>query len=452
MAASEDGDDFGAVGERRVAGERGLDALLDEMGDEVVLGGGAVLARGAGAGALLFHAAVELGLVDVEALLGGHQDGQVEGEAVGVVELEGLVAGKHGGVGLLEPGDGFIEEGDAAVEGGGEGFLLGAEGADDFLAAGGQFGEEATHLLFEDGEELAEERLHEADVPAVARGAAQQAAQDVAAAFVGRHDAVGDGEGERAQVVGDHAHGNRGFVLEVRLAGELGDGVDEGHEDIGVVIGGFALDDGADALEAHAGVHALGRQFVEGAVGLAVVLHEDVVPDFDDLGGAGVDQVGGAAVGRQVEMDFGAGAAGAGFAHFPEVVLLAKAEDMGGIDVGAGAPDVGGFVIGLVDGDPEAVLGELPNDGEEFPGPGDGLALVVVAEGPVAEHFEEGVVVGVAADFLEIVVLAGDADALLGVGDALPGRLAGAEEDLLELVHAGIGEEQRGVGRQDDGR
>jgi hypothetical protein len=61
------------------------------------------------------------------------------------------------------------------------------------------------------------------------------------------------------------------------------------------------------------------------------------------------------------------------------------------------------------------------------------------------------VVVGVAADFLEVVVLAADADALLGVGDALPGGLAGAEEDLLELVHAGVGEEQGGVGREDDG-
>jgi len=452
LSAGQDGDDFGAVGERGIARERRLEALFDEMGDEIVLGGRAVFARGAGAGALFVHAAVERRLVDVEALFGGHQDGEVEGEAVGVVELEGLLAGEHGRIGLLQFGDGFVEVGDAAVEGGGEGFLLGAQGADDFLAAGGQFGEEAAHLLFEDGEQLAEEGLHEADVAAVAGGAAQQAAQDVAAAVVGGHDAVGDGERQRAQVVGDDPHGHGGFVLEVGLAGELGDGLDEGHEDVGVVVGRLALDDGDDALEAHAGVHALGRQFVEGAVGLAVVLHEDVVPDLDDLGRAGVDHVRRAAVGGQVEMDFRARAAGAGLAHFPEVVLLAEAQDVVGIDVGAGAPDVGGLVVGLVDGDPEAVLGELPDFRQEFPGPGNGLALVVVAEGPVAEHLEKRVVVGVAADFLEVVVLARDADALLGVGDALPGRLAGAEEDFLELVHARVREQQRGIRREHDGR
>ena len=51
----------------------------------------------------------------------------------------------------------------------------------------------------------------------------------------------------------------------------------------------------------------------------------------------------------------------------------------------------------------------------------DGLALEVVAEGPVAEHLEEGVVVGVAPHLLEVVVLARDADALLGVGGARVG-------------------------------
>lgn len=64
--------------------------------------------------------------------------------------------------------------------------------------------------------------------------------------------------------------------------------------------------------------------------------------------------------------------------------------------------------------------------------------------------------VGVLADVVEVVVLAAGADTLLGVGSALEGGHAvglvdGAEEDGLELVHAGIGEEEGGVIVRDDG-
>lgn len=58
--------------------------------------------------------------------------------------------------------------------------------------------------------------------------------------------------------------------------------------------------------------------------------------------------------------------------------------------------------------------------------------------------------VGVLANVVEVVVLAPGADALLGVAGALqPAKLrvrgGGTEEDGLELVHPGVGEEQRGV-------
>ena len=52
----------------------------------------------------------------------------------------------------------------------------------------------------------------------VARGAAQDAAQDVAAAFVARHDAVGDQEGQRARVVGDDAEGQVVILVARRSA------------------------------------------------------------------------------------------------------------------------------------------------------------------------------------------------------------------------------------------
>ena len=53
--------------------------------------------------------------------------------------------------------------------------------------------------------------------------------------------------------------------------------------------------------------------------------------------------------------------------------------------------------------------------------------------------------IGVLADVVEVVVFAAGADALLRIGGALVGPVAGAEEDVLELVHAGVGEQQRRV-------
>ena len=75
----------------------------------------------------------------------------------------------------------------------------------------------------------------------------------------------------------------------------------------------------------------------------------------------------------------------------------------------------------------------------------DGVGFEVVAEGEVAEHFEERVVAAGVADVFEIVVFAAGADAFLGGGGAVVVAAFEAQENLLELVHAGVGEEQRGV-------
>lgn len=63
----------------------------------------------------------------------------------------------------------------------------------------------------------------------------------------------------------------------------------------------------------------------------------------------------------------------------------------------------------------EAVGRDVVDLCEEFPCPVDGLLFEVVAEGPVAEHFEECVVVCVSSDVFEVVVFSACADAFLGV-------------------------------------
>ncbi len=88
----------------------------------------------------------------------------------------------------------------------------------------------------------------------------------------------------------------------------------------------------------------------------------------------------------------------------------------------------------------------------QVPGEVDGFGFEVVAEGEVAEHFEERVVAAGVADVFEIVVFAAGADAFLRGGGAGVIARFEAQEDLLELVHAGVGEEQRGVVCRHEGR
>jgi hypothetical protein len=157
-------------------------------------------------------------------------------------------------------------------------------------------------------------------------------------------------------------------------------------------------------------------------------------------------------------VNLGARAAGAGVAHHPEIVLLVAVDDVNlGIEAGLfedAGPDVVGFLVqlgrlalaGLVDGGKEALRRDAPDLGEQLPAPGERVLLEVVSEGPVAQHLEHRVVVGVEADVLEVVVLAAGADAFLRVGHArrIPGRLLLTKKDRDELVHAGVCEKQIG--------
>jgi hypothetical protein len=70
-------------------------------------------------------------------------------------------------------------------------------------------------------------------------------------------------------------------------------------------------------------------QLRAGAIGELLVLHEDEVPDLDEPVAILVGRCRGAApdVVAVVEEDLGAGAAGAGRAHAPEVVIGGDADD-----------------------------------------------------------------------------------------------------------------------------
>ena len=256
-------------------------------------------------------------------------------------------------------------------------------------------------------------------------------------------------------MVGDDAHGDVGVMaLAILVAGKLPDAGEHAAEHVGVVIGILALEHGAEALEAHAGIDVLGRQRFEMAVGQALELHEHEVPYLDHVGVAHVDEVAprhpGCTLLRRADVDvYLAGrAARTGVAHLPEIVMLVAKDDVvlrQMLEPGLLRLLVhGGTVLGgtLENGGIKLLGVDAVNICKQLPGHVYGAFLEIVAETPVAEHLEHRMMVSVVPDLFKVVVLAAHAEAFLRIRSAVVPGLGIAQEYILELVHAGIGEHE----------
>ena len=149
-----------------------------------------------------------------------------------------------------------------AIESFAEAFLLDANNLADALLFVLQFWISVAHDGRDRLRDFMEERLFQADQSAMACGAAQQAAQHVAASFVARRDAVGDQETDGAGMIVDDAKRNiRRRIDAIVLAGESFRGRGELAHDVDIVVRQHFLQHRGDALQTHAGIDMLGRQF-----------------------------------------------------------------------------------------------------------------------------------------------------------------------------------------------
>ena len=444
LVLGNDGEDGAVIVQALIAGELGGEIVQAEI--ETRPGGLVGAAGGAGALALLLHQSLERGLIDRHALVGGHFLREIQREAVGIVELEGVGAGEHGLALFLVGGEHTGKDGHAAVDRAGEILFLGADDAGDILLTLGELGVSAAVFVDDGIADLIEERLLHAEQAPVAGGAAEQTAQHVAAALVGGENAVADHKGRRADMVGDDAERH---VLRVRLAvvraGNLAHLVGDVHHGINVEEGVHVLADDRETLETHAGVDILLGKL--GVVALAVVIElgEHDVPDLDipvAVAAHGAAGLAAAVFLAAVIIDLGAGAARTA-AVLPEVIFLAEAENALRGDADLVVPDVPGLVVIEIDArvQPVGIDADPVRGGQKFPRPVDGFALEVIAEGEVAEHFKVGAVARRLADIFDI----GRADALLAGRHAVARRLFLSGEPCFHGAHAGVDEQKRGV-------
>ena len=319
-----------------------------------------------------------------------------------------------------------------------------------------------THLVGQTCNQLADCRLREAQIcVAVTYSTAQDSADNVASLGICGQLTIGNRERNSTQVVGNNAHSNISLlILAVSLASHSGDAGDCRLEYVGVVVRLLALQSHTQTLEAHTRINVLCGQRLQLAIGLAVELHEHKVPDLDNQRVAHINHLAtglslNLLVVTQVDVNLAAGTAGASLTHLPEVVVLVTADNviLGQILL----PEliclsVEGNTILLATleyGSIEAALVQTINACEQFPCPLDSLLLEVIAERPVTEHLEHGVVISIVTYLLQVVVLTRHTQTLLRIGCTRVFARSIAQEDILKLVHTGVGKHQRRVALYD---
>ena len=341
----------------------------------------------------------------------------------------------------------MLENGHTLLQGARKLLLFAAYGRLDGRLPLAQLGVGGAHLLHQRGQQAVKKQPRGAELAAVANGPAHDPAQHVGAAFVAGQHAVGDQEGAGADVIGNDAQRGRAAVFDPQ---QLRRGLDQRLKQVDLVIAVHALQHRGNALQAHARVHGGFGQGRHTPLGVALELHKDQIPDLD----IAIEIVarharrGARHPGAVVIEHLRAGPAGAGIAHLPEVVLI-QARDTCGGETDVIGPNPLGLVVVAVHRDPQPLPGQFQVAGEELPGEANGLSLEVVAKAEVAEHFEEGVVARGVADIFQIVVLAAGAHTALRAGCAGTGPWLQAQKHVLELVHTGVGEQQRGIVRGD---
>src|SRR5665213_1135726 len=234
---------------------------------------------------------------------------------------------------------------------------------------------------------------------------------------------------------------------------------DQRLKKVRIVIANFALRYGGHPLEPGAGIDGGLGEVRHLARRVAIELHKDEIPDFHVAPALTSERTVGMSKARcgrsHVVMYFAARAARAGVAHGPEIFLESRD---GNHTVCGGShthPVASRFSIGA-EHDAGRQLG-TSKDGEieladrdrkpfwrsdQFPGKSDRVFFKIVAKREVAEHLEKGVMAVREANIFKIVVLAAGANAFLGRSGAPVFALLEAQKNVLELIHARIGEEQ----------
>ena len=252
-----------------------------------------------------------------------HLLSQINWEAKGVIQEEGLVAWHFLLSILLEFFFHFSEILDTAIQHGGKGLFFLNDNLQDGILLLLELGVGFAKGVNNDRNKLGKEtRLALENLLAVSGSTAQNASKDVAPAFIVWNSAVGNGKRKSASMIsnGTVSRIPEGGVLfkdeasvrsHLRVLLNLSE---EGLEAINIIIGGFVLEKGYQSFQSHASINVLVGQGRKAGL-VSVVLDKHNVPDFNDIRIVGIDESRCIAVSNAIVVDFRARTAGTSLSH-----------------------------------------------------------------------------------------------------------------------------------------
>ena len=111
-------------------------------------------------------------------------------------------------------------------------------------------------------------------------GAAQNPPQNIASPFIGRQHPICDCKCECTHVIGNHAHRHL-VVFVIGLSGNLTNRPKNWQKHIRIISGLDTLQNRTNPLKSHPRIHVLIGQRLQYAIGAAIVLNKNQIPDLD---------------------------------------------------------------------------------------------------------------------------------------------------------------------------
>ena len=362
---------------------------------------------------LLGHKLTELGLIDLDTLICGHFKGDLDWEAIGVVQLERIFAGNGVGSGFLGLCHSEIKDFGTGFQRAAERIFLAVSRLGHIMESVIEFRIARLHSRLGSRQQGRHDRTGHTEFTHGLDSTTQQSTQHIATTVVGwahtvRHDHQGG-----AHMVGHDAEAHvHGFVITIHTARQLLGCFDDRENLVGLINVLLALHQIGKAFQTSAGVDILVLKFahdVQVGLGLDIidlVVFEHEIPNFNVAVLVG-DRTAFHTVFRStVHVDFGARAAGARTTGRPEVVFHAHDLDMFGVNTLV-LPHRAGFLIIGEGGHPqflriETVAALVLRGGQQLIRIVDGFFLEVITEGEIAQHLEESTVTGGFADLVDI--------------------------------------------------
>ena len=390
---------------------------------------------------LLLNQSIKAFTIGAHALLLQNFDGQVNREAIGVMQLECVSSRQFLAACLLSSFNHIIQNRQTCVNRCVKAFLFHLDNLADIALLFYQSRICSAALLDDGITYLIQERLVDAKQLAMTCRTAQQTAQYITAAFIGRNDTVTDHHDGRTNMVRDDAQGNIGLVgLAIGLAGDSGNMVGDILNGIHIKQRIHILHDNSQTLQTHAGINVLLHQLGIVALSIVVELGEYVVPYFHipvAVTAYGTARLATAILFSTVIVDFRTRTTGTG-AMLPEVIFLAKAENTLCRNADLLVPDLKCLIVILINRRIQTVRIQLHHLSQELPAPCNGFLLKVITEGKVAQHFKEGAMTCGLAYILDIT----GTDTLLTGCHAAARRFLLTGKIRLQRSHTGVNQQQ----------